>query len=875
MLVFSGCFAGVRCFPFSDAAAAPSLARNGGFEEGGAYWSFSANGANASGKVVTGEAHSGTNCFRLSNRSGFAPNVYARVTQMVRGLEPFTTYRVSCVAKGTNSGIVWIGGGPGWYLRAPFPKGTFGWTNISIEYSTGEDPPDFELMVLTESETAAVWVDDVRMEPVKSDTARRDALLVRAREQWDALNTQLAGLRARVQNDAKARVDSVTQLGLAVAERYLERTKEGGPGATLQGGAWTRLQLEELPVVLNETERRLDSLAKAGAPKETQPWPAGGPTRIREGLFITRTKPGGERPFWFYGYGHFAQVIRDLPNFRSLGASLIQDGQIGPSSMNPDGSLGLGAKQLFNDLRVARQYGMRVDWLLSPHYFPEWALARAPEMRGGGPGFIAFDIDHPLARQVLEKFTAAMTKAMADEPALFTVCLSNEPVYDKSARTVWGRAAFAAYLEKIHGHIEQLNELYGTRYATFADVVPPPIGLKATVQENRAYYDWVRFNQEHFAAWHGWLNSLVKRNLPHTPTHAKIMVFYCLDRDKLHFGVDPEMFCAATDLAGCDAYAFANGEKTYDWIGQEFFYDLLHSFRGQPVFNSENHVIPDGAGPSYIPWSVTRAQFWQGGLHHQGSTTTWVWEEAADTSLSGSIYFRPANVYGAGRAMLELNKFAPQAAALNGLHPRVALLYSPPSIFWEEAYKETILSCYRQLSFLGEPVDFVSERQLAEGRRPWNEWILAPAATHVANATAQALRSFVKAGGHLAVAGANNFTWNEYHRPRTPAEVPQATQLPAMKSEKESAAALRKVLQGDLDEIKETKTGEPVWGVEFRRATYRGRTLLALIAMDGQAHAVRVPALRGAEVVDLLSGERVRSDKIALEPLVPKLLETE
>jgi hypothetical protein len=63
------------------------------------------------------------------------------------------------------------------------------------------------------------------------------------------------------------------------------------------------------------------------------------------------------------------------------------------------------------------------------------------------------------------------------------------------------------------------------------------------------------------------------------------------------------------------------GPYAYDWFGNEFFYDLLHSFRGQSVFNSENHSIPDGASPYHIPMSDTRSVLWQGGLHHQGSTT--------------------------------------------------------------------------------------------------------------------------------------------------------------------------------------------------------------------------------------------------------------
>src|ERR1039458_8183446 len=79
----------------AGAADKKNLVMDGGFEQGGAGWAFSVNLANASGGVVADEAHDGKKSFRLSNNSGFAPNVFGRVTQIVRGVEPYTTYRLS------------------------------------------------------------------------------------------------------------------------------------------------------------------------------------------------------------------------------------------------------------------------------------------------------------------------------------------------------------------------------------------------------------------------------------------------------------------------------------------------------------------------------------------------------------------------------------------------------------------------------------------------------------------------------------------------------------------------------------------------------------------------------------------------------------
>src|ERR1039457_2500946 len=98
-----------------------------------------------------------------------------------------------------------------------------------------------------------------------------------------------------------------------------------------------------------------------------------------------------------------------------------------------------------------------------------------------------------------------------------------------------------------------------------------------------------------------------------------------------------------------------------------------------------------------------------------------------------------------GRAMLDLNRLAPEVTALNTAKPRVALLYSQPSIFWETQYPGTLRSLYTVLNFMGENVTFVSERQLAEGKAAKVQWLLVPDATHVLPSTPGAVAAFAKA----------------------------------------------------------------------------------------------------------------------------------
>jgi hypothetical protein len=115
VLAFAGAV-GAQTMPIG-----PDRAVNGGFETDAAWAFISNSGADASGATSAEQAHSGVHSYKVTNKTGFAPNVYARAVQVVTGLEPFTTYRISCWVKGKKSGICWIGGGPGWFNRNAFP----------------------------------------------------------------------------------------------------------------------------------------------------------------------------------------------------------------------------------------------------------------------------------------------------------------------------------------------------------------------------------------------------------------------------------------------------------------------------------------------------------------------------------------------------------------------------------------------------------------------------------------------------------------------------------------------------------------------------------------------------------------------------------
>jgi len=700
------------------------------------------------------------------------------------------------------------------------------------------------------------------------------------------VRAQLAGIKSLMSADPQLARDDYTRLGVAIAERFIRRVETGGPDGK-QSLDWSSLQVNELEEVLDQTEARM----KAAVAPRIVPQPTGGSVTVTDGVFYTDTtigkgSPAVQRPYYFGGYGVFGQVAADIPNFRDLGVTVVSQ-ERGPNSMNPDGTLNDGGLSILDTLKSAAENGIKVDLLLSPHYFPQWAIDQTPDMAPTPysmllkdwkdyVGFPNYHIDHPKAREVIQKWLETIVSAIKDEPALFSLCLANEANNINGGRDPHSRPRWIEYLKQQHQTIGSLNALYSTNHKSFEEVPVPPKeprnAMTRILQEvgaRRAYFDWVRFNQYHFADWFRWMDSIIKRLAPDVPTHIKVMSGFFFSR-ALDVGNDPELLCQVTDLAGNDCVSLSSDDLKWE----ELWYDLLHSFRGQPTFNSENHFIVDDSPAVSLPPSHIRSVLWQGALHHEGATTLWVWEEPGVPWLAGSIYLRPANMYAAGRTMLDLNRLAPEVAAVSQAKPKVALLYSMPSWVWQEDYVEVMKKAYTALLYIGQPVTFVSEQQLAENRAAKVDWIFIPHATHVHDTTVAALEKFVADGGRVVMAGNDSLVWDEYERQRTlPPALGTASQIDPTADEQQMRTNLRSVLAGGglkLTTLRNVGDGELAWGVEYRVVPYQGCVLVPMINFLQQPQIVRL-SLQGS-ATDLLSDEAVDLDQIRLQPMQPRLL---
>ena len=597
-------------------------------------------------------------------------------------------------------------------------------------------------------------------------------------------------------------------------------------------------------------------------------------------------------PVFFCGYGHFSGVRNDMPRWPGYGVNIIQSAEFGPSAVLPsEDKVDLKpVETLVHALDDAAKRNVRVDFLLSPHYFPAWAMQKWPALGCGGGSF-GFCVDAPEAKQVIEKYLRIVIPMIKDKPALNSCCLSNEPNYENTAGCPATKTMWAAYLERTHGAVATMNERYGAKYASFADV---PIPGNQSFNEPQ-YYDWCIFNDERLAAWHAWEAGVCHELAPKIPVHAKIQMHNTLFRDIISYGVSPEMFGALSDLNGNDCIFVDNPGPGWaaPWMVQNVCYDIQRSLNNKPIFNSENHPTIDGS-TAYVPPEHFRTCLWLGALRGQSATTIWVWErtipEAAwSIPFYGNVMDRPGCAEVVGRTCLDLNRFADEMAALQRAKSPVAILFSVASIAKNADYLGNMEAAYTALNFCGIKVDFISEKQLSGylGRdfksRPISyRMIVLPDATNVLDSTVDALAKLPKSVRLVCIG--DSLAKDQYNRLRTTANVETVrSRSLTFKSwsnpEKILWPALREELGklGGLPDVRlvDAATGGPVWGVEWLPAKIGGRTVISILDLRSDPKQTKLQAhgktIKAKDLLSLGGREKVG----ALNPEVPVLAEVE
>ena len=603
------------------------------------------------------------------------------------------------------------------------------------------------------------------------------------------------------------------------------------------------------------------------------------------------------RPLFFTGYGHFDQIINDMHKMTEYGVDILQT-EIVPWHTVVEQGQGYGInpaeiEKIENILRDAEINNVRVDVLLAPHYFPGWVLRRHPSLRENTGGFLAFNIYEPEARRVIEAHIIAVMERIKNYTSLNSVCLSNEPVFSTARNFRINRRNSAVnilwrqYLAETHRTINELNNVYRTRYRSF-DTVPMPRNIEATPQ----FYDWMIFNDTVFADWHKWMADVVREAAPNVPVHSKIMspsLSPAGARAALTWGVDPERFAEFSRFSGNDAFnVLYHNDATI--IEKMKWYDFLFSLKGIPVFNSEDHIIED-RDRNYIPQQAihTRADMWQGAVHGRTLTTIWVWERThnIDSDFAGSVLHRPDVVSVIGKTNLDLNRLAHEVTALQNAPAHTAILYSNSAKVYDSAYISTISKVYKGLIYNGAKTGFITEKQLAENAFGSYRLIIVPEAIHIVPETLSAIRRFIETGGKALLIGEESLSRDYYGRAISNSDrafiLDNSTVLSnvAAYTELEIRNVIRNILhENNLNSVTliDNNTGELVYGVEWQSAEYN-RKLLVNICNYEWGNSKSISVLINNRPVEtarnLITDNIINASNIELAPYTPALLSIE
>ncbi|MFH1738166.1 MAG: beta-galactosidase, partial [bacterium] len=571
-----------------------------------------------------------------------------------------------------------------------------------------------------------------------------------------------------------------------------------------------------------------------------------GPAPIADGVFTQQGKP-----IFFGGVGHFTQVRRDVPILNDYGFNMIQI-EIGltpvlpePNVVKPD-ALDQSVLKVLDD---AAEHNVAITLLISPHYFPQWVIDQHPAMGDCGYGFIHYCVNHPEARSLIERYLRVIMPRLKDHPALHSICLSNEPQFRD--RCELGRGRFQDWLRERYSSVVDLNTSCNTVFSSFSDIPIPELEPFSPI-----LYLWCRFNQEGFLEWHRWMADIIHEYDPDLPVHAKVMARAFEGPEEFLNGIDHELFAQLGTISGNDCWCYFTREGidpleySQNWITQAMYYDFQRSAApGQPILNSENHLIPDD-DPRLTSAGHVYTEIWQGAMHGMGGHTIWVWSRNEGKTLGDNILTRAPCVEAAGRVGLDLLRCADEVTAFVRNPSEVAILYSWASIAPDRIHLDELKKVYEGLYFCGIPIRFVTERQCADGFLSKYEMVVVPRADYVNQSTVDSLVAYAKSGGKVILIspslecdemGHKRDASEDYFDCFTIIDIPM------------TARAYREVLNNFLEEenlvppvIPKGLHDEALWGIRCETAKIEDGYLVNLVNFTWEPQWVRLDSDNGA-----------------------------
>ncbi|MFN4032052.1 MAG: beta-galactosidase [Fimbriimonadales bacterium] len=733
-------------------------------------------------------------------------------------------------------------------------------------------------------QTLRIQLRQGRQTLLQTERALRFFTRALAQQRLQALQAQLPNWEAQMRRVRDAKQDiAYPQASLTILQEFVRYVNED-----LQKGQLQRAyqQLDEMERVAARLNQRLAEAESGVKPLPTVPRYVTSPLEIQGASLIADTEnpltgARERRPVFFVGFGHFGQVRADIEKFPKMGFNLIQiERGVWDILPEPDRvNLQAMEEDVLPVLRRAAAANVKVDYLISPHYMPEWVYQQYPHLKQPRDGFIRYSLFAPESLTVLRRYIDAFAPRLKDQPALMSLCLSNEPMNVESRESPPHQQAWRAWLQNRHKNLITLNTRWKTNYQSWDEIPVPDEGAGVI------YAEWQAFNAETLANWHRALAEAIARHLPDVPKHVKLMSWSFTNDRELPRGVNPERFAEFCELNGNDASTYPTYDRdaawAFDWVTTMLAHELQRSLRDAPVFNSEHHIIRDRE-TRYVPPQHARAALWEAAVRGLSATTFWVWERTDDpnSDFAGSLLHRPEIVEALAHTTLDLNRLAPAVAALQNQKPDVYLLYSQLDMVMQGV--DAVVprdSLYIALTMLGVRVGFVTERQLETRQLPEGVAQIIIANTQYLSDEAFAALDQLRQQRGIQILGFGepNLQFDRYGRRRTSRPGGVTFERNPLTDARRLFLRLPTLLENW--QIKRPlrllgENGQPVWGVAYRTAPYENGFVANLCNYTRQPITVRLVNAENQPIkaTNLITGEPVE-ETLTLPPLEPVLLE--
>ncbi len=614
-----------------------------------------------------------------------------------------------------------------------------------------------------------------------------------------------------------------------------------------------------------------------------------------------------ERPVFFVGYGNWMTAMEEIPFFSKLGYSaaqvevkmwnLFQPLEQGeeeeyvfadiPSLLPYEKEahqLGIRIDEerlcwLRRMLEQANEYNYVVDFLLAPHYMPDFIKNRDPEITSNRLQFMPFVVDHELVRKVASLWVRMLATIVKEYPCVQSICLMNEP----SLRSRNGQhyvPLWQEYLKRMHGSIEALNEAYGTKYRSFEEVMMPsdPEKLNPDKEATPVGYEYCCFNDSLMTEFHQFLADEVRKVYPNILVNTKAMDYVKYNGGLLYYnGVNYEQLAGMMDVNGCDAFSYYDSDETplYSKMG---WYDFMTSLKNVPVWDTESHISTDLAVAEYdeLIEYYTGADVWNGAVHGRGMDVIWLWELRGDTMPWGLKKFanangavRPADVIEVSRAALDLNRLSKEITAIQKKERKVGILYSRTSVNYVEDIMERVIPAYKEAICSGQKVGFITDTTLEDMHQ--YQLVIVPQVPNVPETVIHALKAYIEHGGQVIILDNESLRRNEYNQSY---HLPEMEYIYNHSSVGESVSA--RIEQMELSELvlKDAKTGAKLTDVEWSYAEYDGKIVVNMVNYDRKDSVTVKVIYQGKEIEKFteLRYMEQHQQQITLKPYQPLLI---